>query len=138
MGRVLTLVSAESLLEKRVYGVAYKIRSTNLTETFQNLNLREKCGYSMQPVIFYQENDKTRPIKCICYFANEDNHYYSPETDLKAQAYQIHRSVGPSGTNKEYLFNFCNALRDLADGKPLQLEYDSHLFKLEEIVKNFE
>ncbi len=136
MGRVLTLVSTDSLLDKRVYGVAYKICSRNLKETFQNLNLREKCGYSMQPVIFYKNDDKIEAIKCVCYFANEDNHYYSPEVDLKAQALQIFNSAGPSGTNKEYLYNVCNALRCLSNGDERQLEYDSHLFELEKIVKS--
>ena len=138
MGRVLTLVKSNKP-SKRVYGIAYKICSKNLAETFENLNLREKCGYSMQQIIFYQNDEKLSPIKCVCYFANENNYYYSPQIDLNSLASQVHQSVGHSGTNKEYLFNACHALKNLAGAKNSHhLRYDSHLFELEKIVKSLE
>lgn len=138
LGRVLTLVNSTQP-SSRVYGVAYKILTTDLAETFRNLNIREKCGYSMQDIIFQNSNDiGGQPIKCVCYFANEDNHYFSPQTDTVSLADQIWKSIGPSGTNKEYLFNACKALRDLAGNNDEYLAYDRHLFELEEAVKSLE
>jgi cation transport protein ChaC len=142
MGRVLTLVESFS---SQVYGVAYKIKSNSLSETFENLNLREKCGYSLKQVIFHSHHDqyKTKPFRCVCYFANDDNFYYSSELDLNLLAQQIFKSVGPSGSNKSYLYNVCDALRKLAhdtDSKKSDeyLKNDEHIFQLEMIVKKLD
>ena len=42
-------------------------------------------------------------------------------------------SVGPSGPNKEYLYNLCEAMRDLVPHVT-----DTHLLELEEAVKQLE
>ncbi|KAF7340556.1 Gamma-glutamylcyclotransferase [Mycena sanguinolenta] len=49
---------------------------------------------------------------------------------LPALAHRIWISVGPSGPNKEYLYNLANAVRKLSPES-----YDKHLFALEELVK---
>ena len=104
MGRVLTLVKDE---EACVYGMAYRIKSNDLEKTFDDLNFREKCGYSLKQVDFYPHSltddcNQSQPIKSVCYFANEENDYYSPLNDLNKVSKQIHETIGPSG----YLFNF--------------------------------
>ena len=135
-GRVLTLVPSSG---KKVYGLAYKIRTSNLSETFEKLNLREKCGYSLRKVSFYQEDaDEAEALNCVCYFANDDNFYYSREPDMNKMAEQIHKSIGPSGTNKEYLDNACSALRQLANNNEGCLKLDSHLFELNSLVKKLD
>lgn len=147
MGRVVTLVKTDSENDK-VYGLAYEIHSNNMEKTFENLHFREKCGYSLKEVVFYP-NEDSKPITCICYYANEDNLYYSPSDDLSLLSAQIHGSVGPSGTNKEYLYNLCHALRNLihqmSSNKHNEenelneiLIYEKHLFELESMVKQIE
>ena len=141
LGRVLTLVETDNE-SNRVYGLAYKLKSTNLKETFAKLNLREKCGYSLRKVSFHSHNESRssarEPITCVCYFANSDNYYYSPHLDDNLLAMQIFKTAGPSGTNKEYLYNFCRKLNELFDEKEEILKYDSHIFQLEKLVRNLE
>ncbi|CAF0760923.1 unnamed protein product [Brachionus calyciflorus] len=156
LGRVVTLVKTENESDK-VYGVAYEIHSDNMEKTFENLHFREKCGYSLKEIIFYpHENKKSKVfesnpkfITCVCYYANEDNSYYSPTNDLSLLSSQIHKSIGPSGTNKEYLFNLCNALRELIKQNSQNdseeenelskiFQYENHLFELENKVKSLE
>lgn len=143
LGRVLTLVESpmdtqNEKKKKRVYGIAYKLKSTNLSVTINNLNFREKCGYSLKQIIFHHHHNKDEPIKCLCYFANSDNHYYYPENDINKLAIQIYETIGPSGTNREYLYNACDAMRTLAKDNTEYLSYDSHLFQLENLVKKLD
>jgi len=113
-----------------------------MEKTFKYLNYREKCGYQLNEVEFYSIDGclNEREHICVCYFASRDNIYYSEEINLQKISYQIFTSVGPSGLNREYLYNLCNALRNLAQmhSLPNIFENDKHLFELEEIVKSLE
>lgn len=80
---------------------------------------------------------ETESLNCICYFANEDNPYFRPQKDLNSLAEQIHKSVGPSGTNKEYLYKVCDALKITARDES-ELKADSEIFRLEKLVKDLD
>lgn len=139
MGRVATLVKSPG---DRVYGVAYEFNIEEIERLFEYLNYREKCGYSLNEVLFKpmdEEYSSFGSLPCICYFANEENPYFSSLSDQKLLARQIYESVGPSGTNREYFYNLCKTLRSIADrfGHEI-LKYDSHLFELEIAVKEME
>lgn len=143
MGRVATLINERG---HRVYGVAYEFRIEEIERLFEYLSFREKCGYSLNELVFRPIDTTNEPsqISCLCYYANEENTYFSKQSDLDALAKQIFESVGPSGTNKEYLYNLCNSLRAMGssfvgeDVKSAILSYDEHLFKLEDKVKMLE
>jgi cation transport regulator ChaC len=143
MGRVATLVKANP--RDRVYGVVYEIDKHSMDKTFEHLNFREKCGYSLNEIEFQALDESVnsgRPLNCVCYFATEANAYYSPQTDLALVSYQIFTTRGPSGENREYLYMLCKALRELAvqhfrgDNTKIDelLRYDEHLFELEKLV----
>jgi cation transport regulator ChaC len=143
MGRVVTLV--KSNLNDRVYGVAYELDRNSMDKTFEHLHFREKCGYSLNEIKFYPLDHSISngvALNCVCYFANEENPYYSPENNYSLIAAQIFASRGPSGENSEYLLNLCKALRHFAheyfhsDGEGLKtlIKYDEHLFELERLV----
>lgn len=147
MGRVVTLVKTGNDQDK-VYGIAYEIHTNNIEKTFENLHVREKCGYSLKEITFFPQNDlANEPIYCVCYYANEDNSYFSPSNDLSLISAQIYKSVGPSGTNKAYLYNLCNVLRSflVSENKECEkteldeiLKQENHLFLLEAMVKQLE
>jgi cation transport regulator ChaC len=135
--------------------MAYEINSSDMNATFEYLNYREKCGYSLNEVTFYPSSDNEESLmpnslKCVCYFANPDNKYYSPNLTLNEMALHIYESHGPSGPNREYLFRLCESLKMLANSEKLNDEndeailnkkiliYDKHLFELEALVKNLE
>ena len=142
-GRVVTLVNHIEDKPTRVYGVAYEIKLENMEKVFEYLNFREKCGYSLNEVEFHPETSDSGILNCVCYFANQTNVYYSSVQDNNLIAGQIHKSIGPSGANKEYLFKLCDALRRLADqfcsSSYLSIiEQDQHIFDLEFLVKKLE
>lgn len=131
MGRVVTLVKSPG---SRVYGVAYEFRVDQVEKLFEYLNFREKCGYSLNEVHFEPTETDAARLPTICYYANEQNPYFSLQTDLHELARQINESIGPSGSNREYLFNLCTAIRAFSTSATLQ--YDEHLFELEALVNN--
>lgn len=140
MGRVATLVKSPN---DRVFGLAYEFRIDQLERLFEYLNFREKCGYSLNEVNFTPIVDSDERLYTICYYANEQNSYFSAEPNIDSLARQIFESVGPSGTNREYLFNLCKALRVMSvDFRSCSqddiLKYDEHLFKLESAVRQLE
>lgn len=144
MGRVVTLVKTN---ESRVYGIAYEFDMDNFDTMIAYLNFREKCGYSLNEVEFCSIDESAVPssiiLNCICYFANESNPYYSAEQNLAHIADTIAHTWGPSGANKEYLYNLCQALREISLKYSARIKseienYDKHLFELEFLVKQLE
>lgn len=87
------------------------------------LNFREKGGYSLckipckivqgkelstQPDTGNNNNNKT--IEVLLYIAVEGNHDFLGFDTLDNIASRISQAVGPSGPNKDYLFNLADAL----------------------------
>lgn len=66
------------------------------------------------------------PFDITIYLATQDNVQFAGEADLDSIAKQIYSSVGPSGTNIEYVFNLAKAMREIAPHV-----HDEHLFSLE-------
>lgn len=73
------------------------------------------------------------PFELVIYVGTEDNKYFAGDADIDSIAQQIVGSVGPSGTNTEYLYKLASAMRLLAPGVQ-----DEHLFALEEAVRRLE
>lgn len=65
-----------------------------------------------------------------CYVGRNDNPSFIGSEPLDALARKIWESVGPSGPNKEYLYNLVRAVRKLAPES-----HDSHLYALETRVR---
>ncbi|CAG8754580.1 9179_t:CDS:2, partial [Dentiscutata erythropus] len=136
-GRVVTLIPFEEwkLMEDYhdhkdgiTWGVAYKINENDVEAIKAYLDYREKCGYTIHYVDVYQlGNDEPIVKNAVVYIATTKNESYVGPASLDAIARQIFLSVGPSGPNKEYLFDLASALRELAPDA-----HDSHLFDLED------
>ena len=69
-----------------------------------------------------------RTVEALLYTGTVDNPNFDAEGSLDALASTIARSTGPSGPNKEYLFNLCDFLRSVG-------ARDGHAFGLEARVK---
>jgi len=64
--------------------------------------------------------------EAFCYIGRTDNPSFIGSESLESLTDRIWRSVGPSGPNKDYLYELAEAVRKLAPES-----YDSHLYSLE-------
>lgn len=117
--------------ESKVFGVAYKIPNANKSEVLQHLDFREKNGYERHTVKFYPYPEiSANAREIMIYVATEDNVSFAGHiTEINEISKQVFEAIGPSGPNREYLFNLANAMRKLFPN-----ERDEHLFELETSV----
>lgn len=125
------------MFQDKVWGVAYRIEDHNKDMVIQQLDFREKNGYTKVKVTFYpvdlEAKTKGTPFNLVIYLGDTCNEHYAGEADLDTIAQQILEATGPSGTNKEYLYKLASAMRKIAPG-----EEDHHLFSLEAAVRKLD
>lgn len=130
-GRVVTLVQSNDP-EARVWGVAYEISPENAEMVRNHLDYREKGGYKCVTVQFNPINTAcTAPFELALYIGTEDNPFFLGPASLDEMAKQIAEAEGPSGRNRDYLFNLAESMRTLVPGAD-----DVHLFQLEAKVRH--
>jgi glutathione-specific gamma-glutamylcyclotransferase len=78
------------------------------------LDIREINGYSVQFTVFHAALPLSLKLRCLVYIGMPDNPQFLGALDPQEVAERIHRSVGPSGENREYLLNLEKALGDLS------------------------
>lgn len=120
-GRVLTLVNIDNT---RCFGKAFKVER----EIFDHLDHREKNGYLRHQVDIHF-SDK-RIVKGLVYIASPDNAAYLGEANIKDITKQIFNSSGPSGSNRDYVYQLADALRQCN-------EIDEHVFQIELALKQY-
>ncbi|KAH8815044.1 ChaC-like protein [Xylogone sp. PMI_703] len=140
-GRVVTLIERsfwatlkdyhESGSEK-VWGTAYRIEASKVSEVKEYLDIREINGYSIHYTPFYPA-DGSPSIRCLVYIGTPDNPQFMGPQDPQALAEHIFKSQGPSGLNKDYLLHLEKALNDLSPESG-----DSHITDLAERVRKLE
>ncbi|KAF2723250.1 ChaC-like protein [Polychaeton citri CBS 116435] len=141
-GRVVTLIDRQlwetltdqhAIAPPRVWGAAYRIPSLHVAEVTEYLNIREINGYSIQYTPFKRPDDitltdqtvraapddagKTHPDEipnCLVYIGLPDNPQFLGPQDPQALAEHIVKSRGPSGENKDYLYQLEVALDELS------------------------
>ena len=73
--------------------------------------------------------------------ATSDNPFYVGRESIETIAHHVASSSGPSGTNREYLYQLADALREILGADGANLYHDSsdrHLFELENRVRSLE
>ncbi|KAK4550340.1 hypothetical protein LTR36_003307 [Oleoguttula mirabilis] len=143
-GRVVTLIDRElwetltdhhASAPPTVWGAAYRIPSRHGAEVKEYLDIREINGYSIQYTPFNQagkpEQDMSatyqtvhaapdtvdgtpRQIECLVYIGLPDNPQFLGPQDPQALAEHIVKSRGPSGENRDYLYQLETALDGLS------------------------
>ncbi|PZC89623.1 ChaC, protein cation transport, partial [Pyrenophora tritici-repentis] len=139
-GRVVTLIerafwstlSDSHTAHPRVWGAAYHIPTQHVAAVRLYLDLREINGYSIQFTPFYPAggekeggDGKAKSIKCLVYIGLPENPQFLGAQDPQGLAEKILESKGPSGENKEYLYNLETALSGLSEESN-----DSHISDL--------
>jgi len=135
-GLVVTLLKDEEGNSEGIVGVAYRIASENVQTVMDDLDFREKGGYSRFTVkvrlaeggVYADGNHET--VEAIVYAGTTDNPNFAPpeiREDVKAMAQIIATSVGPSGKNSEYFLKLCEFCKGVGI-------IDEHLVQLEAAV----
>ncbi|KAJ1662844.1 hypothetical protein IW140_005553 [Coemansia sp. RSA 1813] len=116
------------------WGMAYKVKSGMETQVKAHLDHREKDGYSIDFVDVFGKDDATTPVlhNVMVYVGVSTNPSFAcaAASSLEHTAAVIARAVGPSGTNREYLYKLCEALR-----KHHPEALDTYLARLEAMVR---
>lgn len=121
----------------KTWGVAYRIKADKVEEVKDYLDLREQNGYSVHTVPFIV-GESSHPgkayvppntvIPCVTYIGTPENEaFIGPKQTPEELARHILASRGPSGENREYLYNLSNSL--------LELSPDAHDHHIEELVR---
>lgn len=94
-------------------------------------------------LVFLTTKNRTTPFVLEFYLATSDNPFYTGQESMDKIARQIVSASGPSGTNREYLYQLATAVRQLVmdDNLPdasIPQHGDPHLFELENLVRALE
>lgn len=107
---MVTLIPAKSFLCK---GIAYLVEP----KVFEHLDHREKNGYQRFPCSMQLEN-QAESINGVVYVANQNNPAFLGPAPIEELAGQISESNGPSGSNRDYLLDLAQSLRELGESDP--------------------
>ncbi|PHH60069.1 hypothetical protein CDD81_2155 [Ophiocordyceps australis] len=107
------LTDAHDAPSERVWGVAYRIPPAHVAEVKDYLDIREINGYSIHFAPFCPA-DGSRHIRTLVYIGTPDNDQFVGPQDPDDLARHILVSHGPSGLNKDYLYNLEKALDELS------------------------
>lgn len=80
-----------------------------------------------------EEISQGLPFTVTMYYGSEQNEHYIGPNSLEAMAKQIYEAIGPSGKNKDYLFNLATAMHQISEEA-----VDSHLAELEIAVRDLD
>ena len=132
-GRVVNLLPDSD--QSEVWGVAYHVEDSVWEAGVRDqLDHREKGGYTKHTTLFHPlEDTDMEPVMVTLYLGDQTHRQYAGPDDVEVMARTILTSVGPSGPNIDYLYNLCDAMRELVP----HIE-DDHLTELEGKVKMLE
>jgi cation transport regulator ChaC len=105
-GRVVTLLPASEL--ERCWGTVYRVEPGHEREVLASLDVREQGGYERRRVEVTHHEGSIPEV--LVYLATPDNPDWLGEAPLTQIAEQVRRSVGPSGSNLEYVLRLADAL----------------------------
>ncbi|KAK0260648.1 hypothetical protein B0A54_14660 [Friedmanniomyces endolithicus] len=129
-----TLTDQHATAPPKVWGAAYRIPAAHVAEVKEYLDIREINGYSIQYTPFTKDQDMSATyqtvhtgtaavdegvpgrISCLVYIGLPDNPQFLGPQEPQALAEHIVKSRGPSGENREYLYQLEEALDGLSEG----------------------
>lgn len=97
-----------------MWGVAYRIQSDRVAEVKEYLDIREKNGYTYHYTPFHPSDPAmARLPSALVYIGTPENDQFVGPQDPQALAEHIYRCEGPSGLNRDYLWDLEKALSEL-------------------------
>ncbi|QSZ29143.1 hypothetical protein DSL72_003654 [Monilinia vaccinii-corymbosi] len=118
-------ISTSSNSLPKVWGTAYRIPPSKVSEVRAYLDIREINGYTIHYTPFYpsskngpnapSNNDTENPtIRTLLYIGTPDNAQFTGPQEPQQLAEHIWKSEGPSGLNRDYLLSLDIALDELS------------------------
>ena len=123
-GRVVTLVAEPHAV---CWGVVYRVDARDREAVLATLDHREQGGFERQEVEVRLREPDAGSVGALVYVAGADNPNYLGPAPVSEIAAQVRRSVGPSGSNRDYVLCLAEALRALRG-------HDAHVFEVAEQV----
>ena len=123
-GRVVTLIGIPG---EDCWGMAFRMLATSVEATLVALDHREVGGYVREVITINFPDGQT--IEGLTYNADADNPNFLGDAPIGEIARQVASSHGPSGSNKEYVFELELALDNL------QIK-DRHVRDIASLVKH--
>ena len=120
-GRVVTLIPQRDAI---CVGMAYLITP----DTLEHLDVREKNGYLR--FVTTLSLDDGRELEGLVYIATEENAAFLGTASERDIAEHIARSTGPSGSNRDYLLQLADALRQMGAEDPHVFDIERELVRL--------
>jgi cation transport regulator ChaC len=105
-GRVVTLLPASE--HAICWGTVYRVEPGHEADVLASLDVREQGGYERHRVAVTHAEGSTPDV--LVYVATPDNPNWLGEAPLAHIAEQVRCSVGPSGSNLEYVLSLADAL----------------------------
>lgn len=121
-GRVATLIPSSGA---PCFGMAYRVTP----EVFDHLDHREKNGYLREEIDITLLTNKV--VRGLVYMATPDNQAFLGDTSIERIAADILASAGPSGKNKDYVYDLAASLRAYGVNDP-------HIFAVENALRKLE
>ncbi|TIA91975.1 hypothetical protein E3P99_00822 [Wallemia hederae] len=119
--------------DDQVWGVVYEVAAEHAVSTKAYLDDREKNGYSEERIDVYGADDKVAFKDVLIYVGRLDNEAFVGPEPLKELAMRIATHEGPSGTNKEYLYQLAEHVRRICPEST-----DHYLEQLTQQVRQYE
>ena len=116
-GRVVTLLHAPGAW---CAGVAYRLDALEAAKVLAEVDVREQAGFERVEVALHESpSPSERPFAVgIVYVASPTNAHYLGPASADRIAAHVARSVGPSGSNTDYVVRLAAALRDMGEVDP--------------------
>ncbi|PWW78840.1 ChaC-like protein, partial [Tuber magnatum] len=138
-GRVVTLIErsywktlndhVNAMDPSYVWGMAFRIKANRVEDVMRELNVREINGYSIRNDIEVTPSEPdVLPIKALVYIGTPGNPQFIAREGipgLDELARHIFNSRGPSGENRDYLYNLHKSLIGLCPAA-----HDRHVSRL--------
>ena len=129
----------EAPVEPRCWGTAYEVPRADPEGILARLDDRERGGYDRFsiPITILDPNSVAEearsrptpePFPGLVYIAGPENENYLGPAPVSEIAAQIAASTGPSGPNREYVFELAKSLREMG-------AVDAHVFAVDEALR---
>ncbi len=122
-GRVVTLLPAPG---QSVCGMAFRVEPASSDTVLEQLDVREVGGYDRSEQTLFCEDG--RQVDGLVYVATASNDNFLGPAPIELIAHTAMHSVGPSGTNREYVLRLADALKQMGCE-------DSHVTQLADLLR---